>query len=64
MVIYLQKIKGNSSRPIIIGIVLSLAFVVTQSYAVVVGIYIFYGIVLLWAFFGALFRGSDWYRMY
>lgn len=59
-----KRDKGKFIGTIILGIILSIAFFVTQSYAVVVGIYIFYGIVWLWAFFGALFRGSDWYRMY
>jgi hypothetical protein len=59
-----KRDKGKFIATFLIGLVLSIAFVATQSYAVVVVIYIFYGIIWLWAFFGALFRSSDWYRMY
>lgn len=66
-----KRDKGKFIMTLILGAVLGVFYVIaaaSQSEGLglisIVAMYGFSGIVWLWAFFGALFRGSDWYRMY
>jgi hypothetical protein len=59
-----KRDKGKFFLTLIVGAILTIAFYATQSYTVVLAIYAFSGIIWLWAFFGALFRSSQWYAYY
>jgi hypothetical protein len=59
-----KRDKGKFFLTIVAGAILTIAFYATGSDSVLVAIYLFSGIIWLWAFFGALFRGSQWYAYY